>query len=111
MGKFETSFLKTQQLKPLVWFRYIDDVFFIWTHGEEKLKIFLNSLNEFDPCITFTYEFNEESIAFLDIEVVLTNNNVFTDLYVSPNDRHQYLHHLPPHPYHTKESVVFSQTL
>ena len=32
----ETSFLETQEMKPLVWLRYIDDVFFIWTHGQEK---------------------------------------------------------------------------
>ena len=34
MEEVETSFLDTQELKPLVWFRYIDDVFFIcnaWT--------------------------------------------------------------------------------
>ena len=40
MDKFETSFLETQQLQPLVWFRYIDDIFFIWTHGEEEVKNF-----------------------------------------------------------------------
>ena len=51
MGKFETGFLETQQLQPLVWFKYMDDIFFIWTHGEEKRNIFLNSRNEFDPCI------------------------------------------------------------
>ena len=60
MDKFETSFLETQQLQPLVWFRYLDDIFFIWTHGEEELNLFLKSLNEFDPCITFTYESNKE---------------------------------------------------
>ena len=29
MDEVETSFLETQEMKPLVWFRYIDDVFFI----------------------------------------------------------------------------------
>ena len=28
MDKFETSFLETQQLQTLVWFRHIDDIFF-----------------------------------------------------------------------------------
>ena len=28
MDKIETAFLETQQLQPLVWFRYIDDIFF-----------------------------------------------------------------------------------
>ena len=32
MDEVETSFLDTQELKPLVWFRYIDDVFSIWNH-------------------------------------------------------------------------------
>ena len=36
MDEVVTSFLETQEMKPLVWFRYIDDVFFIWTHGQEK---------------------------------------------------------------------------
>ena len=29
MDQVETQFLKTQQCKPLVWLRYIDDIFFI----------------------------------------------------------------------------------
>ena len=31
--------IETQSLQPLIWFRYIDDVFFIWTHGEGKASI------------------------------------------------------------------------
>ena len=41
MDEIETNFLDTQYFKLLVWFRYIDDVFFIWTHGKEKLEEFL----------------------------------------------------------------------
>ena len=76
MDKFETSFLETQQLQPLVWFRYIDDIFFIWTHGEEKPKIFLKSFNEFYPCIKFIYESNKESITFLDMKGSLRKDKV-----------------------------------
>ena len=70
----------------------------------------MNSLNEFDPCITCTNESDKESIAFLDIKVSLRNGKVFTDLYIKP-DHYQYLHYLSAHPYHIKKSVVFSQTL
>ena len=45
MDKVETSFLETQEMKPLVWFRYIDDVFFISTHGQKKLDSFLQELS------------------------------------------------------------------
>ena len=109
MDKFETSFLETQQLQPLVWFRYIDDIFFIWTHGEEEREIFLKSLNEFDPCITFTYESNKESIAFLDIKVSLRNGKVFTDVYVKSTDGHQYLHYLSAHPTALKSQLSLAR--
>ena len=47
MDKTETDFLKTQELQPFVWLRYIDDIFFIWTHGEAELKKFMEGLNNF----------------------------------------------------------------
>ena len=37
MDKTKTNFLKTQELQLFVWLRYIDDVFFIWTHREAEL--------------------------------------------------------------------------
>ena len=37
MDEIETEFLKTQELQPLVWFRYIDDIFFVWNHSEDEL--------------------------------------------------------------------------
>ena len=46
MDQVENEFLKTQKHKPLVWFRYIDDVIFTWTHVKEKLSLFLEDLNK-----------------------------------------------------------------
>ena len=34
MDKTKIDFLKTQELQPFLWLRYIDDILFIWTHGE-----------------------------------------------------------------------------
>ena len=39
MEEMGTSFLKTQQLQSFIWLRYIDDISFIWTDGEEQLKV------------------------------------------------------------------------
>ena len=33
----------------MLWYRYIDDAFFICSHGEEKLALFLNDLNNYHP--------------------------------------------------------------
>ena len=51
MNDVESKFLETQSLQPLIWFRYIDDVFFIWTHKEEKLQLILTDLNNYNPML------------------------------------------------------------
>ena len=33
MGKFEEDFLSRQHIPPIVWWRYIDDIFLIWPHS------------------------------------------------------------------------------
>ena len=40
IDEIETAFLEIQELQPLVWLRYIDDIFFIWTRGEQELQTF-----------------------------------------------------------------------
>ena len=45
MAKFEedmiTTYYNSTGFKPLVWYRYIDDIFLIWTHGNDELEKFL----------------------------------------------------------------------
>ena len=92
-------------------YRCIDDISFIWTHGEEKLKFFLDDLNNYHPNINFTHESIKECINVLDFPVNLLANKVCTDLYTKSTDRHQYLHYFSSHPDHTKKSSFHSQTL
>ena len=68
MDDLETKFLQFQSLQPLVWFRYIDDIFFLWTHGKDKLEKFLYDLNSFDNNIKF-FESSKENVSFLDLIV------------------------------------------
>ena len=110
IDQVESKFIQTQKFQPLVWFRYIDDIFFIWTHGENSLKSFMMEFNNFNPNIKFTYEFSEASINFLDLNIKLSNGKLQTSLYVNHTDRHQYLHFQSSHPKHTKRSVVYSKT-
>ena len=41
MDQVEQKFLAMQINQPLIWLRYIDDIFFIWTHGEKELQKFV----------------------------------------------------------------------
>ena len=54
LGKLERKFLATQNRIPRVWWRYIDDTFAIWTHGEPALRAFIENLNCHHPTIKFT---------------------------------------------------------
>ena len=67
MDSVEQDFLERQELKPLLWLRYIDDIAFIWTHGKEELKKFMEEFNNFTPNLGFTYDSSEKSISFLDL--------------------------------------------
>ena len=111
MDYVETEFLKTQAIKPWLWKRFIDDIFFIWTDSQKKLNKFLKNLNEFHPNLKFTYEKSKEKINFLDLVIKLTDGKIVTDLYCKPTDSHQYLHYNSCHAEHIKRSIIFSQTL
>ena len=111
MDKGETEFLETRKDKPFWWVRYIDDIFLIWTHGQEKQKVFLEDLNKFHPNLKFTSDLSEENVAFLDLKVKLKQGKIETGLHVKSTDRHQYLHYTFSYPEHTKQSIVLSQSL
>ena len=110
-GKFEHEFLRTQTGLPLGWWRFIDDVFTIWTHGEERLQMFLRELNNHHTSIKFSSNWSTEEVLFLDARVYIKNGRVETDLYTKPTDKHQYLHTKSCHPRHCKISIPFSQAL
>ena len=40
MAALEEDFLETLIKKPWLWWRYINDIFVIWQHGEDELKLF-----------------------------------------------------------------------
>ena len=111
MAEWEEEILMEVELKPYLWWRYREDIFFIWEHGEEKLKEFIYILNKKHPTIKFIAEWSKAQIIFLDVTVYLENGKIKTDLYFKPTDTHQYLHSSSCHPYHCKTGIPYSQTL
>ena len=45
MAELEEDFLSGYPYKPLAYYRYIDDIFIIWSHGLDLLHDFINSIN------------------------------------------------------------------
>ena len=67
MAELEETILKIVDNKPYLWWRYIDDIFSIWEHGEKKSRNFVETLNGIHPTIKFTTEWSQKSINFLDV--------------------------------------------
>jgi len=56
MEEFEKKAIEQAAHKPVCWFRYVDDTFIVWPHGQEKLTEFLNHLSGLHNKIQFTME-------------------------------------------------------
>ena len=110
--RLEERLVDTSVEKPLIWIRYIDDMFFILMHGEAKLKEFIDHLNSSHDTIKFTSEHSRDSISFINVQVTLSEGGVLsTYLFCKPTDTHQYLHDMSCDQWHTKKAIPYSQAL
>ena len=53
MDEVETEFLQSQRFKALVWWKHINNMFFIWTHNKENLSLFRKDLNDSTSNLNF----------------------------------------------------------
>ena len=89
----------------MIWWRYINKIFFIWECGEESLKVFIDHVNILHPTIKFTAEYFKEEVNFFDLNIKLTDGELKTDLFVKPTGTHQFLAPTSSRPYHCKKCL------
>ena len=63
--------MDTQDKEPRVWWRYIDDIFAIWAHGEPSLRVIVENLNHHYTTIQFTASWSVDEVTFLDTRLYL----------------------------------------
>jgi len=101
-------------IKPLLYFRYIDDIFFIWTGSRQQLKQYESFLNNIIPGITITMTVRNNITEFLDTSIYKHKINssvsqLKTRVFFKPTDTHQLLHGSSCHPRHTAKGILKSQ--
>ena len=121
MTKFETEmiseYFKKTGLKPYVWYRYIDDVFFIWTYGPETLNDFLTYVQTYSKekhmKSKITFEVNQSTVRtnFLDVTVEIKDKKLETTVYSKPTDAHLYLNSTSNHPRHVTRNLPKGQLI
>ena len=66
MAKIETAIIDQHSTRPLLWKRYIDDVFSLWDTNREEINNFIEHANNYHPTIKFTADISDKEIIFLD---------------------------------------------
>jgi hypothetical protein len=110
MEDFEKRALEQAPHKPTCWFRYVDDTFVMWPHGQEKLTEFLNHLIGLHNNIQLTMEKEEDGhLPFLDIDIYRKpDGSVGCRVYRKPTHTNLYLHHNSHHHPSNKLSMLTS---
>ena len=92
MGWFENIYVYTYHKQPHIWVRFIDDIFVIWTFGEDELQQFITYLINCLPSVKFEADMSPTNVNFLNVKVHLNPQGVLsTGLYTKPTNAHNYL--------------------
>ncbi len=112
MALWEEQILNKNNYQPLVYFRFLDDIFMIWTHGIEKFNAFFESMNSHHPSIKLEATISDKQINFSDTTIFKHPSNpsrVLSKVYFKETDTHQLLDKKSFHPKHTFSGIIKSQ--
>ena len=109
-------FLRTQNKKPLLLVRYIDDIFMIWTHTEDDLKEFLTDLNSHNSALSYTYHYSLSTVDFLDLTIYKSprfaiTNILDTKTFQKPHNLYQYLHYTSSHQRSVHKAIISGELI
>ena len=116
MAHIEKQLLNASPYKPLLWKRFIDDIFSAWTISETEINNFINFANSFHTTIKFTHEMSSKHIVFLDTEVFkgsrFIHGKIFdVQTHFKPTETFQYTHFSSCHPLSVKKGFVKGEAL
>ena len=112
MLDFDRIAMHDFKIKPLLYFRYLDDIFLLFPGDETSLKEYEIFLNNIIPDIKVTLEHSNTEINFLDVTVYKNDvNQLKTKVFFKKTDTHQLLHRSSHHPNHTFNGIVKSQLI
>ena len=116
MANWEKGALSKCPLKPLIYLRFLDDIFIIWTHSRREFDTFFNILNTHMDTVKLKATIHQNSIDFLDVTIYkgptfLNTNCLDTKVFFKPTDTHQLLHKASFRSKHTFSGIIKSQIL
>ena len=113
MSEVETKILIQSEFRPLVWKRYIDDIFSLWTINRIEIAQFIEQANNHHPS---TAEVTEMEATFLDNDIskgerLKTKTQFLMRKHFTPTEKFQYIHFTSSHPPGVKKGSVKGEAL
>ena len=102
------------ETKPILWVRYVDDVFIIFRGNEDQLKRLIDISNSILPSIKFTTEVEVDfKLSFLDVLVFRdhNNHNFKFSVYRKATNSESYIHFYSFHSQEIKSNVIMNFAL
>ena len=95
-------------IKPLFYVRYVDDIFIIYKHDDHSFNTFLDTINSIIPSIKFTVEYeNNNTLPFLDVQVKHNIDYTFSySVYRKATNTESYIHFFSFHSQQVKSLVL-----
>ncbi|KAL2076549.1 hypothetical protein ACEWY4_027852 [Coilia grayii] len=116
LARWEEQAFRQCEKTPLIYKRYLDDLFGIWTHSEEDFNHFIQILNSQHPKIKLKQNLQPVCVEFLDTVVFQIStpegaSKLATRVYFKDTDRHALLHRRSFHPRHTFRGLIKAQLI
>lgn len=113
---FDHAAMTSFRIRPSDFFRFLDDVFFLWEGSLDELHEFETFLNNLIPGIEIKLEPSLSSVNFLDVTIYKKQTShdeysLATKVYVKPTDTQNLLHTQSFHPPHTTRGILKSQLI
>ena len=67
LGKLEEKLKEFGKQHIMLWKRFIDDIFAIWTRSTSEFTTYIININQIHPTIKSTYESSKTELTFLDV--------------------------------------------
>ena len=116
MAKIETDVINRSPHKPIIWKKYIDDIFSLWNINKEAISYFTELANSFHPTVKFTSEISDSEITFLDTCVYKGNRfqkHSILDVrtHFKPTETSQYTYFNSCHPPGIRKGFIKGEAL
>lgn len=116
MASWEGEALAKCEKQPAYYFRYLDDIWGIWTGSEAEFDQFVKTLNSHNQSIKLKSVLQQQTIDFLDTTIYkgpdfIRTQKLEVKVFFKTTDTHALLHKKSFHPQHTFRGIVKSQLL